>query len=182
MHARMHAKHKHAPNFQMSSAAILNPFLTENEKKEATLQIGIDESQLFHFIIVPKMERNPLFLPLVAKICNLGIKVMKKKFHHVLKGHVQLFCFIYSFQFSKEILQNGWNVPKKVQNSPFFTSGGLNLTLRNKSWNKKVRAGGPYHTPEPPAGARIFWRVEPKNSSNDKIAWKYNLGNFEVDG
>ena len=36
--------------FSMSSAAILKPFLTENEKTEATLQIGIDDAQLFHFI------------------------------------------------------------------------------------------------------------------------------------
>ena len=37
--------------FWISSAAILKPFLTENEKTEATFQIGIDDAQLFHFII-----------------------------------------------------------------------------------------------------------------------------------
>ena len=43
------------------------------------------------------------------------------------------FCFIIFFQFSKEVLQNGQNVPKKNQNSTFFTSGCQNMTLRNKS-------------------------------------------------
>ena len=41
-----------------------------------------------------------------------------KKFHHVLKGHVQLFYFIFSFQFSKEILQNGRNVTKSPSKLP----------------------------------------------------------------
>ncbi len=50
MNSRKHAKHKCAHHFFMSSAAILKPFLTENEKMEAIHQIGIDEVQLFHFI------------------------------------------------------------------------------------------------------------------------------------
>ena len=51
MYTRTHSKPKRAHNFFMSSAAILKPFLTENEKTEATFQIGIDDAQLFHFII-----------------------------------------------------------------------------------------------------------------------------------
>ena len=49
MHARTNAKHKLARNFQISLAAILKVFLTENEKTEATLQIGFDETKLFNF-------------------------------------------------------------------------------------------------------------------------------------
>ena len=55
-----------------------------------------------------------------------------KKFHQVLKGHVQLF-FIFYFQFSKEVLQNGRNIYKNGQNSTFLKSGDQNMTLRNTS-------------------------------------------------
>ncbi len=51
MHARMHAKHKCARIFQMSSAAILKLFLTKNDKTEATFQIAFDKTKLFGFII-----------------------------------------------------------------------------------------------------------------------------------
>ena len=47
MHTCMHSKPKHAHNFQMSSVAIFKPFLTENYKLEAMLQVGIDETKLF---------------------------------------------------------------------------------------------------------------------------------------
>ena len=42
-------------------------------------------------------------------------------------------CFIHFFQFSKEVLQNGQNVPKNGQNFSFLTPGGQNMKLRNKS-------------------------------------------------
>ena len=50
---------------------------------------------------------------------------------------MQLFHFIHFFQFSKEDHQNGQNVPKKGQNSIFFTFGGQNMTLKNKSHKMK---------------------------------------------
>ncbi len=47
MHACTHSKPKRARNFQMSLATILKLFLTENDKTEATLQIGFDQTKLF---------------------------------------------------------------------------------------------------------------------------------------
>ena len=51
----------------------------------------------------------------------------------IVMDKTQLFSFIHFFQFSKELLQNGQNVPKKGQNSKLFTFRGQNMTLRNKS-------------------------------------------------
>ena len=86
---------------------------------------------------------------------------------------MQLFHFINFIQFSKKNLQNGQNVPKKGKNSKKITFGGQNMTFFSgpkahylsfpsacvRSWPLAL---------EPPAGARIFWRVAPKNSSNKK--------------
>ena len=49
MHTHTHTKPKRARNFQKSLAAILKLFLNENDKTEATLKIGFDETKLFHF-------------------------------------------------------------------------------------------------------------------------------------
>ena len=101
----------------------------------------------------PKMVKIQFFKPRVTKIWNLG--------------HMQLFHFFNFFQFSKEYLQSGRNVPKKGQNSKF-------ATLVAKIWHFLV-AEGPlliFFTcclvtggPESPAGARIYWNVVPINSS-----------------
>ena len=67
---------------------ILKPFLTENEKTETTLQIGIDEAHLFDFIHFfpfhsgrpskwPKCVKNVKKSTFLAKIWDLGIKVIK---------------------------------------------------------------------------------------------------------
>ena len=69
---------------------ILKPFLTENEKTEATDRYRSGTSFWFYSFfsisvrksykmaeMCPKMVKIPLFWPLVAKIYNLGIKVIK---------------------------------------------------------------------------------------------------------
>merc|ERR1712082_540910 len=50
--ARVHAQRKKTYTlFLPTFLVILKPFLTENEKTEAALQIGMAKTQLFHFII-----------------------------------------------------------------------------------------------------------------------------------
>ena len=56
-----------------------------------------------------------------------------KKFHHVLKGHVKLFCLS---RIGPEAYRSGpkaQHVPKNGKKSTFLTPGGQNMQLRNKS-------------------------------------------------
>ena len=127
---------------------ILRHFLTENEKTEATLQIGIDEAHLFHFLSffhfskevlqngrnVPKNGQNFTFFTPGGQNMQLRNKIHQiKKFPHILYDKMQLFNIIYFFLFSQEVLQNGRNVSKNGQNSTILTPGGQNMQLRNKS-------------------------------------------------
>ena len=82
---------------------VLNPFLTENEKIEATFHIGIDKAHFFHFTHffpfqsgflqnsrnVQKNYQNSTFLPSGAQNMNLRTKSHKINFFcQMLKGHL----------------------------------------------------------------------------------------------
>ena len=88
----------------------------------------MDKTELFHFThFCPFQSGRPskwlkcvnnvkksTFFGLNMRLKNKSHKI--KKFCHILQGHMQLFHFIHFFQFSKENLQNGQNVPKKGKN------------------------------------------------------------------
>ncbi len=57
----------------------------------------------------------------------------KKKFHHVLKGHVQLFCLSMIGPKAHRGGPKAHHVPKNGKKSNFFTHGGQNMQLRKKS-------------------------------------------------
>ena len=97
--------------------------------------------------MLPKMVKIQFFSPLVAKICNFGIKyfdfeILKhfltenEKKQDMLPKRInktQLLPFLCLFLFSQKILQNGLNGSKNCQNTTFFTPGGQNMKLWNES-------------------------------------------------
>ena len=105
---------------------ILKPFPTENEKTEATLQIGIDVAQLFSFIHffhfgkevlqngrnVSKNGQNSTILTPGGQNMQLRNKSHKiKKFPYILRDKMQfLVLFFFSFQSGSPLK---W--PKKFQ-------------------------------------------------------------------
>ena len=96
---------------------------------------------------VQKWSKYNFFHPWWQKICNFGIKVSFLKFWSIswlkmkkrrpcspsvsTRRNFYLLCDF--FLFSQEILQNGRNASKNGQNTTFFTPGGQNMKLWNKS-------------------------------------------------
>jgi hypothetical protein len=70
---------------------------------------------------LPKNGKKSSFLTPGGQNMQLRNKSHEiKKFHHVLKGHVQLFFFGPKAHSGGPKAQNGRNVPKKGENSTFL--------------------------------------------------------------
>ena len=100
-------------------------------KPSAYIKFGLQNSlKLSRQVHVPVcMHMHPTFVPLLLFLPLSWLKMKKNEATlQIGMDKTQLFCFIHFFQFSKELLKNGWNVPKKGQNSTFYTLGGQNMT------------------------------------------------------
>ncbi len=82
---------------------------------------------------VPRMvKKNTLLTPGGQNIELRNRSYEKKKFHHVLQGHVQLFCLSSIGPKAHRGGPKAHHLPKNGKKSTFLTPGGQNMQLRNK--------------------------------------------------
>merc|ERR1712082_517133 len=83
---------------------------------------------------VPKIVKKNTFLtPGGQNIEPRNKSYEKKKFYHVLKCHVQLFCLSRIGPKAHRGGPKAHHLPKNGKKSTFFTPGGQNMQPRNKS-------------------------------------------------